>query len=81
MVTDRHREELVIVLLSSVGVPLDAKSVAATYDTPVEEWEAAFDRLERDGYVEYVGNGLYRLTPAGKTAGRSRGSSPSPLVY
>ncbi len=81
MVTDCHREELVLVLLSSVAIPLDAQSVAATYDTPVEDWEAAFARLERDGYVEHVGDGLYRLTTAGKTAALPRGASRNWLAY
>lgn len=79
MASNERREELVLGILAQTGVPLDPESVAATYDTPLENWESVFERLESTGDVERVGDGLYRLTIFGQERVRpclSRESSP-----
>ncbi len=75
MVPDHHREELVLLLLSRLEGPLDADSIAATYDTPVDGWAETLAALEADGYVEQVEDGLYALTAKGETATVTRGSN------
>lgn len=73
MVSNVHRDEMLLVVLAATDIPLDPESVAATYDTPVEDWRVALERLEGRGDVEEVGNGLYRLTHSGREKARPRG--------
>lgn len=73
MVSEPHREEVVLVLLSSVEIPLDAQSIATRYGTTVEEWVETLDALERSGHVRDVGNGLYAITEKGRSAIEPRG--------
>lgn len=75
MVSEPHREEVVLVLLSSVEIPLDAQSIATRYGTSVEQWSETLERLERNGYVRDVGDGLYRITPQGRAKIRPRGGA------
>lgn len=77
MGTNLHREEMLLVVLAATEIPLDPESVAATYDTPVEEWRVAVRRLESQGDVKEVGNGLYRLTKSGQEKARPRGTGRS----
>lgn len=75
MVSEAHREEVVLRLLETTGVPLDPESVAATYHRPVTEWRSAFEQLVDDGEIEAVGDGLYRprsVEPAGADPARTR---------
>lgn len=75
MVSELHREEVVLVLLSSVEIPLDAQSIATRYGTSVEEWAETLDGLERKGLVRDVGEGLYRITAQGRSTIESRGGA------
>lgn len=75
MVSELHREEVVLVLLSSVEIPLDAQSIATRYGTSVEEWAETLDGLERKGLVRDVGDGLYRITTQGRSKIESRGGA------
>ena len=81
MVPDKHREELVLLVLSRVEMPLDATSIAATYDTPVAGWTDALEALEAEGYVAEIDDGLYQLTTEGETATLSRGSKRHTLAH
>lgn len=78
MTTNSYRGEMLLVLLSENGIPLDPESVAATYNTPVEEWQATFDRLEENGDIEQVADGLYYLTRTGQNKTFLRGSTTHP---
>lgn len=75
MVADLHREETLLVVLSTAGIALDAESIAATYGSAVVEWRRSLHRLERKGLVVVVDDGLYVLTPEGRDRVRSRGPS------
>ena len=74
MATDLHRDELLLVLLASADIALDAESVAATYHTSVEEWRRSLERLEEEGLVESLGDGLYVLTTEGEKQVAPRGT-------
>lgn len=75
-----HRDEVLLVLLAKVEIPLDPESVAATYDIPLVEWKTTFEQLEDDGDIEHVEDGLYQLTSNGREKLRVRGSSKSSVT-
>ena len=77
MVSELHREEVVLVLLSTVEIPLDARSIATRYGTSVEEWDETLCQLERKDLVRDVGDGLYRITAQGRSKIESRGGTTS----
>lgn len=73
MVTDVHRDEMLLILLADADIVLDAESIAATYGTDVAEWRASLRRLDRQDLVEQVGTGLYGLTAEGENRVLPRG--------
>ena len=78
MASNVHREEVLLVVLANSDIALDADSIAATYDTPVDEWRDSFRRLERKGLVEPLGDGLYALTAEGEKQVAPRGPGDQP---
>ncbi len=73
-------DNVVLFVLSQTNLPLDPESIAVTYDLPIAEARAAFERLEAAGDVEQVETGLYRLTESGErkllTRGAARSTNP-----
>lgn len=78
MSTNQHREEFLLILLGNAGIALDAESIAATYDTSIDEWQAPMNRLSQRGLVEPLGDGLYSLTSEGEEAVAPRGATGRP---
>lgn len=81
MATDLHRDELLLVLLANADIALDATSVAATYDTSVEGWRESLRRLEAQGLVEPMGDGLYALSAEGKEQVAPRGPTSRTVAW
>lgn len=74
MSSNVQRDLVALVVLAETDIPLDAESLAVTYDTPVAEWRAALERLEAAGDVREVDEGLYQPTDAGRNRVLMRGS-------